>query len=76
MHETAGVQIDTDSEGRLREAGLRVTRPRLAVMAAVELNALVGVSPGRQKYLTTVSGTIHAGLGLTLVLYLLSLVNS
>jgi Fur family ferric uptake transcriptional regulator len=36
MHETAGVHTDTDSEGRLREAGLRVTRPRLAVMAAVQ----------------------------------------
>jgi hypothetical protein len=48
----------------------------LAVMAAAELNALVGVSAGRQKYLTTVSGTIHAGLGLTVVLYLLSLINS
>jgi Fur family ferric uptake transcriptional regulator len=36
MHETAGVRTDTDSEGRLREAGLRVTRPRLAVMAAVK----------------------------------------
>jgi uncharacterized membrane protein len=48
----------------------------LAVILAVELNALVGVSAGRQKYLSTVSGTIHAGLGLTVVLYLLSLVNS
>jgi uncharacterized membrane protein len=48
----------------------------LAVILAVELNALVGVAPGRQKYLSTVSGTIHAGLGLTVVLYLLSLVNS
>jgi uncharacterized membrane protein len=48
----------------------------LAVIALVELNALVGVSAGRQKYMSTVSGTIHAGLGLTVVLYLLSLVNS
>ena len=48
----------------------------LVVIAAVELNALVGVAPGRQKYLTTVSGTIHMGLGLTLVLYLSSLINS
>jgi Fur family ferric uptake transcriptional regulator len=30
------VPIDTDSERRLREAGLRVTRPRLAVLAAVQ----------------------------------------
>jgi uncharacterized membrane protein len=48
----------------------------LAVILAVQLNAMVGVAPGRQKYLSTVSGTIHAGLGLTLVLYLLSLINS
>jgi len=48
----------------------------LAVIAAVELNALVGVAPGRQKYLATVSGTIHMGLGLTLVLYLIALLNS
>ena len=46
----------------------------LAVILAVQLNAYVGVSPGRQKYLTTVSGTIHMGLGLTLVLYLLGVV--
>ena len=46
----------------------------LAVILAVELNALVGVAPGRQKYLSTVSGTIHMGLGLTLVLYLLAVV--
>src|SRR5262245_4573169 len=49
----------------------------LAVILALELNALMGVAPGRQKYLTTVSGTIHFGLGLTLVLYLIgALVNS
>jgi uncharacterized membrane protein len=48
----------------------------LVVVAALELNALMGAAPGRQKYLTTVSGTIHVGLGLTLVLYLFGLVNS
>jgi len=49
----------------------------LALIVAVELNALMGVAPGRQKYLSTVSGTIHAGLGLTVVLYLVgALVNS
>ena len=46
----------------------------LAVILAVQLNAMVGVAPGRQKYLSTVSGTIHMGLGLTLVLYLLGVV--
>jgi uncharacterized membrane protein len=46
----------------------------LAVILAVQLNAQLGVAPGRQKYLTTVSGTIHMGLGLTLVLYLLGVV--
>jgi hypothetical protein len=44
------------------------------VILAVQLNAQMGVAPGRQKYLTTVSGTIHMGLGLTLVLYLLGVV--
>jgi len=43
----------------------------LAVILLVELNAVVGVSGGRQKYLKSVSGTIHAGLALTLVLYIL-----
>jgi uncharacterized membrane protein len=49
----------------------------LAVILALELNALMGVAPGRQKYLSTVSGTIHVGLALTLVLYVLgAVVNS
>ncbi len=49
----------------------------LAVILALELNALVGVAPGRQKYMSTVSGTIHVGLVLTLVLYVLgAVVNS
>ena len=47
------------------------------MILALELNALVGVAPGRQKYLSTVSGTIHVGLVLTLVLYVLgAVVNS
>ena len=44
----------------------------LAVILAIELNAVVGTG-GRQKYLASVSGTIHVGLGLTLVLYLVGL---
>jgi uncharacterized membrane protein len=48
----------------------------LVVVGALELNPLMGTAPGRQKYLTTVSGTIHVGLGLTLVLYLFGLINS
>jgi uncharacterized membrane protein len=43
----------------------------LLVMLAVEVNCLVGSGTATQKPLSTVSGTIHAGLGLTLVLYLL-----
>jgi uncharacterized membrane protein len=47
----------------------------LAIMLAVELNAAVGTG-NRQKYLASVSGTIHTGLGLTLVLYVVGrLVN-
>jgi len=45
----------------------------LLVMAAVELNAVVGTG-ARQKYLSTVSGTIHAGLATTLVLYVIGVV--
>jgi len=46
----------------------------LALILAVELNGLIGTGQARQKMLTTVKGTIHAGLGLTLVLYLVGLV--
>jgi Fur family ferric uptake transcriptional regulator len=35
MHQTAGVPTTTDLERMLRGADLRVTRPRLAVLAAV-----------------------------------------
>jgi cytochrome b561 len=45
----------------------------LALILAVELNAVVGTG-ARQKYLASVSGTIHAGLGLTLVLYIVGAV--
>jgi len=44
----------------------------LALILALELNAVIGTG-GRQKYLASVSGTIHLGLGLTLVLYLVGL---
>ena len=40
----------------------------LVVMLGVEANALIGPGAPTQKPLTTVSGTIHAGLGLTAVL--------
>ncbi len=47
----------------------------LAIMLAFQLNASVGTAPGRQKYLATVSGTIHAGLGLTALLVLVGFLN-
>ena len=40
------------------------------IVVAVELHALIGPGLPSQKPLTSVSGTIHAGLALTLVLYL------
>ena len=43
----------------------------LAAIAAVEINGLIGPGASTQKMLTTVSGTIHAGLGLAIVLFLL-----
>jgi uncharacterized membrane protein len=43
----------------------------LIVILAVEVNCLVGTGQGRQKPLATVSGTIHAGFVLAIVLYLL-----
>jgi uncharacterized membrane protein len=43
----------------------------LAVILAVEANCLVGSGTATQKPLSTVSGTIHAGFGLAIVLYLL-----
>jgi len=38
------------------------------------VNGLIGPGAGSQKPLTTVSGTIHFGLGLTLVLLVLMMV--
>ena len=46
-----------------------------ALIVAVEAHALIGPGLPTQKPLTTVSGTIHAGLALTLVLYLIGLMN-
>ena len=46
----------------------------LALIVLLEVNALAGTGQPRQKYLTTVSGTIHAGLGLALVLYLVGVI--
>ena len=43
----------------------------LVIIIAVEVNGLIGPGASSQKMLTTVSGTIHAGLGLTIVLFLL-----
>ena len=43
------------------------------VMAAVEINGLIGPGAPAQKPLTTVKGSIHMGLGLTLVLFLIGL---
>ncbi len=43
----------------------------LVVVGLVEANALIGPGAATQKPLTTVSGTIHAGLGLTAVLAIL-----
>jgi uncharacterized membrane protein len=43
------------------------------VIVAVEANGLIGPGAPTQKPLTTVKGTIHFGLGLTLVLFLIGL---
>ena len=45
------------------------------LIVAVEAHALIGPGLPSQKPLTTVSGTIHAGLALTVVLYLVGLMN-
>lgn len=48
-----------------------------AIILAAEAQALIGPGAPTQKPLTTVSGTIHAGLGLTLVIYVVGvLVNN
>jgi uncharacterized membrane protein len=41
----------------------------LVIVLAIEANALVGTGQPRQKPLSTVSGTIHAGLALTFILF-------
>ncbi len=43
-----------------------------ALILLTEINCLVGSGTATQKPLGTVSGTIHAGLGLTLLLYILA----
>jgi uncharacterized membrane protein len=49
----------------------------LIVILAVEINGLIGPGAASQKMLTTVSGTIHGGLALWLVLYVVgALLNS
>ena len=42
----------------------------LIVIVGVEINALIGPGLATQKPLSSVSGTIHAGLALTVVLYI------
>jgi len=39
------------------------------VVVLLELNAIGPAAPARQKYLTTVSGVIHYGLAVAVVLY-------
>jgi len=43
----------------------------LVVIFAVEINCLVGTGQARQKMLSTVRGTIHGGVALSVVLYAL-----
>ena len=56
-------------------AGMNMTYWLIAgiLMLAVEVNALIGPGLVTQKPLGTVSGTIHAGLALTLVLFIVAL---
>jgi len=42
----------------------------LVIAALVEANGLIGPGKPSQKMLTTVSGTIHGGLGLTVIIYI------
>ena len=46
----------------------------LIVIGLFEVNGLIGPGASTQKPLTTVSGTIHAGLALTAVLMILQIV--
>jgi len=50
--------------------GLKYWLVFLVIVSAVEWNALVGSGQPRQKLLGTVRGTIHAGFGLTVLLFL------
>jgi len=45
----------------------------LIIIGLVEVNGLIGPGAATQKPLTSVSGTIHSGLALTLVLFLVGL---
>ena len=54
--------------------GVRYWIVFFVILAALEWNALVGTGQPRQKPLGTVRGTIHAGLGLTVVLVLDALI--
>jgi uncharacterized membrane protein len=49
--------------------GLKYWIVFFVILAAVEWNALVGTGQPRQKFLGTVRGTIHAGLGLAVLLW-------
>ncbi len=42
----------------------------LIIIVGVEIHALIGPGLPTQKPLTSVTGTIHAGLGLTVLLYI------
>ena len=46
----------------------------LVIILAFEFNMLVGTGQARQKFLSTVSGTIHVGLALAIVLYVIGAV--
>jgi len=46
----------------------------IVIMLAFEFNMLVGTGQARQKFLSTVSGTIHVGLALAVVLYVIGAV--
>jgi len=50
--------------------GLKYWLVFLVVVSAVEWNALVGSGQPRQKFLGTVRGTIHAGFGLAVLLFI------
>ncbi|MCP5065901.1 MAG: antitermination protein NusG, partial [bacterium] len=46
----------------------------LAAIGLLELNCLIGTDQSRQKYLGSVSGTIHTGVAATAVLYIIGAV--